>query len=64
MKPAPRQAPPPPQVREVAVGEFYPSHSDYAMSFAMGRADTARVTVRWRDGRQRCSPCARTVRTG
>ncbi|MCA0377034.1 MAG: FG-GAP-like repeat-containing protein [Gemmatimonadetes bacterium] len=42
----------PPQVREVAVGGLYLSHSDYAMSFAMGRADTARVTVRWRDGRQ------------
>lgn len=40
------------QVREVVVGGLYLSHSDYAMSFAMGKSDSARLVVDWRDGRQ------------
>lgn len=42
----------PMQTREVAVGGLYLSHSDYAMSFAMAKADSARLVVRWRDGRE------------
>jgi len=40
------------QEREVAVGGLYLSHSDYEMSFAMGKADSARLEVTWRDGRR------------
>jgi hypothetical protein len=42
----------PMQVREVSVGGLYLSHSDYTQSFAMGAADTARLTITWRDGRR------------
>lgn len=42
----------PVQTREVAVGGLYLSHSDYAMSFAMGKSDSAKLIVRWRDGRE------------
>lgn len=42
----------PVQVREVVVGGLYLSHSDYAMSFAMGASDSARLVVDWRDGRR------------
>lgn len=40
------------QTREVTVGGLYLSHSDYLMSFAMGKSDSARLVVTWRDGRQ------------
>ena len=40
------------QEREVAAGGLYLSHSDYGMSFAMGKADSARLEVTWRDGRR------------
>lgn len=39
------------QVREVAVGGLYMSHSDYLASFAMGK-DSATIVVVWRDGRR------------
>ncbi len=42
----------PMQVREVVAGGLYMSHSDYAASFAMGKADSATLVVDWRDGRQ------------
>ena len=40
------------QVREVAVGGLYMSHSDYKASFAMGRSRRATLVVDWRDGRR------------
>jgi hypothetical protein len=40
----------PVQVREVAVGGLYLSHSDYLASFATGEADSLRIEVTWRDG--------------
>ena len=40
------------QIHEVVVGGLYLSHSDYAMSFAMGPSDSASLTVEWRDGRR------------
>jgi hypothetical protein len=40
------------QRREVVAGGLYLSHSDYTMSFAMGRSDSARLVVTWRDGRE------------
>jgi hypothetical protein len=40
------------QKREVVVGGLYMSHSDYQLSFAMGKSDTATIVVDWRDGRQ------------
>ncbi len=40
------------QVREVAVGGLYMSHSDYVASFAMGTSDSATLVVQWRDGRR------------
>lgn len=40
------------QAREVTVGGLYLSHSDYAMSFAMGKSDSASLVVDWRDGRR------------
>ncbi len=40
------------QVREVAVGGLYMSHSDYEASFAMGTSDSATLVVDWRDGRR------------
>ncbi|MDB4913664.1 MAG: ASPIC/UnbV domain protein [Gemmatimonadetes bacterium] len=42
----------PVQVREVSVGGLYMSHSDYAASFAMGKADSATLVIDWRDGRR------------
>jgi enediyne biosynthesis protein E4 len=38
------------QVREVAAGGLYLSHSDYLASFATGEADSVRIEVVWRDG--------------
>ena len=38
------------QVREVAAGGLYLSHSDYLASFATGEADSVRIEVTWRDG--------------
>jgi len=40
------------QKHEVLVGGLYMSHSDYEMSFAMGKSDSATLVVDWRDGRQ------------
>lgn len=40
------------QTREVTVGGLYLSHSDYTMSFAMGKSDSASLVVDWRDGRR------------
>ena len=40
------------QQREVQVGGLYLSHSDYAASFAMGKADSATLVIDWRDGRR------------
>jgi hypothetical protein len=40
----------PVQVREVAAGGLYLSHSDYLASFATGEADSVRIEVVWRDG--------------
>jgi len=40
------------QEREVVVGGLYMSHSDYEASFAMGKADSARLVIDWRDGRR------------
>jgi hypothetical protein len=40
------------QERDVTVGGLYMSHSDYALSFAMGSAKSATLTVEWRDGRR------------
>ena len=42
----------PMQQHEVSVGGIYLSHSDYAASFAMGKADSATIEVAWRDGRR------------
>ncbi|HVZ50238.1 MAG TPA: FG-GAP-like repeat-containing protein [Gemmatimonadaceae bacterium] len=42
----------PEQVREVAVGGLYLSHSDYLATFAMGASPDARLVVDWRDGRR------------
>lgn len=42
----------PVQVREVAVGGLYLSHSDYLASFATGDADSVTIEVTWRDGRR------------
>lgn len=42
----------PMQQREVVVGGLYMSHSDFTMSFAMGSADSAKLVIDWRDGRQ------------
>jgi hypothetical protein len=41
----------PVQVREVTAGGIYMSHSDYEMSFAMGKSDSATMVIYWRDGR-------------
>jgi hypothetical protein len=38
------------QLREVAAGGLYMSHSDYDVSFAMGRAESATLEIDWRDG--------------
>ena len=38
------------QMREVTAGGLYLSHSDYAVSFAMGRSDNATIEIEWRDG--------------
>ncbi|MBL0169175.1 MAG: VCBS repeat-containing protein [Gemmatimonadaceae bacterium] len=46
----------PVQVREIVVGGLYLSHSDYAVSFAMGAADSAELVVDWRDGRRTTMP--------
>jgi hypothetical protein len=40
------------QKREVLVGGLYMSHSDYELSFAMGKSDSATLVVDWRDGRR------------
>ena len=40
------------QKHEVLVGGLYMSHSDYELSFAMGKSDSATLIVDWRDGRQ------------
>ena len=50
------------QTREVAVGGLYLSHSDYLMSFAMGRSDSARLEITWRDGRRTTIPRVRANR--
>lgn len=42
----------PEQVREIAVGGLYMSHSDYQVAFAMGTSDSATLVVDWRDGRR------------
>lgn len=42
----------PVQKREVVVGGLYMSHSDYELSFAMGKSDSATLVVDWRDGRR------------
>jgi hypothetical protein len=42
----------PVQMHEVTVGGLYLSHSDYGMSFAMGTAEEATLTIEWRDGRR------------
>jgi len=42
----------PVQVREVAAGGLYLSHSDYLASFATGEAEHVRIEVTWRDGRR------------
>ncbi|HEX7023309.1 MAG TPA: FG-GAP-like repeat-containing protein [Gemmatimonadales bacterium] len=52
----------PVQVREVAVGGLYLSHSDYLASFATGAADSVTIVVRWRDGRRSVLPNARPNR--
>ena len=39
----------PVQVHEVTAGGLYLSHSDYAQSFAMGTADSARLAIEWPD---------------
>jgi hypothetical protein len=40
----------PVQMREVTAGGLYLSHSDYAVSFAMGRSDNATLEIEWRNG--------------
>ncbi|MEP6763804.1 MAG: FG-GAP-like repeat-containing protein, partial [Gemmatimonadaceae bacterium] len=40
------------QTHEVVVGGLYLSHSDYEMSFAMGKSDSAMLVIDWRDGRR------------
>lgn len=52
----------PEQVREVAVGGLYLSHSDFGASFAMGDAAAATITVEWRDGRRTVIDGARANR--
>ena len=42
----------PVQVREVAAGGLYLSHSDHAVAFAMGTAQRATLMVDWPDGRR------------
>ena len=42
----------PVQEKEVTAGGLYMAHSDYAVSFAMGSADSATLVVDWRDGRR------------
>jgi hypothetical protein len=37
----------PVQVHEVTAGGIYMSHSDYEVAFAMGKSDSARLTVEW-----------------
>jgi hypothetical protein len=46
----------PVQVREVAAGGLYLSHSDYELSFAMGKSDSATLVIDWRDGRRTTIP--------
>jgi hypothetical protein len=48
----------PVQVKEVAVGGLYLSHSDYLASFATGDADSVTIVVDWRDGRRTTIPGA------
>ena len=50
------------QSHEVVVGGLYLSHSDYAMSFAMGQSDSAQLMVTWRDGRTTVIPRVRANR--
>lgn len=40
------------QVREIFAGGLYLSHSDHAVSFAMGNADSATIEVEWRNGQR------------
>ena len=42
----------PVQVHEITAGGIYLSHSDYEVSFAMGKSDSATIVVDWRDGRR------------
>ncbi len=42
----------PEQEREIVVGGLYMSHSDYEVSLAMGKSDSATLEVDWRDGRR------------
>jgi enediyne biosynthesis protein E4 len=42
----------PRQEREVVVGGLYMSHSDYEVSLAMGKSDSAMLEIDWRDGRR------------
>ncbi len=52
----------PVQTQEVKVGGLYLSHSDYLLSFAMGRSDSARLEITWRDGRRTTVPRVRANR--
>lgn len=52
----------PVQVREVAAGGLYLSHSDYLASFATGPAEAVTIEVTWRDGRVTLLPGARPNR--
>jgi len=40
------------EVREVAAGGLYLSHSDYLATFATGEAEQVRIEVTWRDGQR------------
>jgi hypothetical protein len=42
----------PRQEREIVVGGLYMSHSDYEVSLAMGKSDTATLEIDWRGGRR------------
>ncbi len=40
------------QTRQITAGGLYLSHSDYLASFATGSADSAALSITWRDGRR------------
>ncbi len=50
------------QEREVVVGGFYMSHSDYLASFGTGSAERVTIEVHWRDGRRSVIDSARPNR--